>query len=61
MSDTNLIDYAKAAAKLDVKVTTLRSMVHHGSIPHVRLGPRLVRFDPADLDRWIAEKRTVQR
>jgi excisionase family DNA binding protein len=54
----DLIKYAEAARVLDVPVGTLYAMVSRKSIPHVRIGKRLVRFSRARLASWI-EQRTV--
>jgi len=53
------LGYAAAAAYLGVTVGTLRSMVHRGTVPHLRYGPRQVRFDRQDLDRWLDERRVT--
>ena len=50
------LSYADAAAHLGIKVGTLRSMVCHRQVPHIRLGPRLVVFDRDALDRWLAKR-----
>lgn len=31
-------------------------MVRRHEIPHVRLGPRFVRFDREELERWLSER-----
>lgn len=54
---SDLLDYAQAARRLGVPVGTLRSLVSRHQIPHVRLSPRIVRFDPDELASWIAAKR----
>lgn len=53
------LGYAAAAAYLGVTVGTLRSMVHRGTVPHLRYGPRQVRFDRQDLDRWLDDRRVA--
>jgi excisionase family DNA binding protein len=50
------LGYAEAAALLGLKVTTLRTLVHRGQIPHVRISPRRVRFDQAVLLLWLADR-----
>lgn len=50
-----MMNYAEAAAHLGVKLATLRSMVSRRQIPHVRLSARLVLFDAAELDRYLAD------
>jgi excisionase family DNA binding protein len=57
--DKKLQTYGEMAARLGVPVGTLYAMVHHGRIPHVRLGPRLVRFDHEVIDAWL-ERHSVK-
>ncbi|TMQ13030.1 MAG: helix-turn-helix domain-containing protein [Deltaproteobacteria bacterium] len=57
MTTTRYVNYKQAAEYLAVPVGTLRSLVCHKRIPHVRLGPRSVKFELAELDQWIAEHR----
>ncbi len=52
-----MLDYAGAAAIVAVPVGTLYAWVHEDRIPYVRLGPRTVRFDEADLAAWLEERR----
>lgn len=54
--ETRFLAYRDAARYLSLPVGTLRSMVHRQTIPYVRMGPQLVRFDRAELDQWIAER-----
>lgn len=51
---TRFLSYAQAAQYLALPIGTLRAMVHRKTIPHVRIGPRTVTFELADLDQWIA-------
>lgn len=48
-----MIGYAEAAALLGVPVGTLYHWVHRRRVPHVRLGPRLVRFGRGQLLSWL--------
>lgn len=48
-----LMDYPALSGWLGIKIPTLRSMVSRRTIPSLRLGPRLVRFDRAEIERWI--------
>ena len=50
---TKRIDYATAADLLGIGVGTLRSMVHRKQVPHIRMGPKLVRFDVHELEEWL--------
>jgi len=53
-----MMSYDDAAEYLRMKMGTLYCMVSRRRIPHVRLGPRLVRFRRADLEAWL-EARSV--
>jgi excisionase family DNA binding protein len=48
------LSYTEAAVYIGVSVRTLRVMVHRKTVPHIRLAPRLVVFDLAQLDAWLA-------
>lgn len=52
--DDVLLDYQGAADLLGISVNALRGKVHRGTIPHVRLGARTVRFRKGDLVRGAA-------
>ncbi|TFV89898.1 DNA-binding protein [Blastococcus sp. CT_GayMR16] len=53
---TALLDIDAAAARLGVNVRYMRHLVAHRTIPYHKVG-RLVRFDPADLDAFVATGR----
>jgi excisionase family DNA binding protein len=55
------LSYNEAAAHLGLKIGTLRSLVCHQAVPHIRLGPRLVVFDSEALDQWLAERAVAPR
>jgi predicted DNA-binding transcriptional regulator AlpA len=38
---------------------TIHTWVHRKLIPHVRIAPRMVRFDPDEIERWIASRQVV--
>jgi excisionase family DNA binding protein len=46
-----LLSTAEAAAYLGVCRNTIRNYIARGWLPAHRVGPKLLRFDPADLDR----------
>lgn len=48
-----------AAEALGVSVSTVYAWIEAvpARLPHVRLGPRCVRFDPVELAHWIEERR----
>ena len=51
-----LLTYAQVQAEFRVPRGTLHFWVHSRCIPHVRLGPRTVRFRREDLRRWLEER-----
>lgn len=53
----DLIGYREAARMLGLPIGTLYSMVSKRHLPHLRLGPRLVRFDPVALQQWVESHR----
>jgi excisionase family DNA binding protein len=52
----NLLSYSEVAEWLRIKPGTLYSMVSRREIPHLRVSPRVVRFDEAALVRWLERK-----
>ncbi len=52
-----LIDYGAAAELLGIPLGTLYEWVSRKKLPHVRLGPRLVRFDEDELRDWLNTRR----
>lgn len=48
-----LLGSEEAAALLRIKQRTVQAMAKRGELPCVRFGKRIIRFDPADLRRWI--------
>lgn len=51
------LNYPEAAAFVGVKLSTLRSLVSRGQVPHIRLTARLVVFDEKSLGAWLESKR----
>lgn len=56
---TRYLTYSEAADFLRVPIGSLRAMVHAKRIPHVRIGPRTVTFELADLEQWLAARRVA--
>lgn len=56
-----LLTYKAASELLEVPIGTLYAWVHEKKIPHIRLGPRTVRFDLEELQTWLAERRRSAR
>jgi hypothetical protein len=54
---TPRLNYREAARMIGIPVGTLRSMVCRRQVPHIRISPRVVVFDVAALEEWIAVRR----
>jgi excisionase family DNA binding protein len=55
-----LLTVRQAAKVLSISERTLWSLTARGEIPAVRFG-RSVRYDPADLRRWIESAKNFQK
>lgn len=53
---TRRLDYSQAAARLGIKVSTLRSMVSRKQVPHIRLNAATVIFDADALEAWLPQR-----
>lgn len=53
MQDEKFITYADVARRLGVPVGSLYGIVKRGEIPYLRFGPRTIRFDPVEIERWV--------
>lgn len=53
------LTYPQAADLLSVPLGTLYSWVHQQRIPHIRISGRLVRFEKAELERWLDQQRVA--
>ena len=51
-----LITRQEAAGALGVSLRTLDDLIHRGSLRAYRIGPKLVRIDPADLEAFVAAR-----
>ena len=47
------LDYTQAAEVLSIRKGTLYAWVCRKRVPHIRLGPRCIRFSRDELNRWI--------
>ena len=57
MKSVGYLSYTEVANNYALPLGTLYAFVARGEIPHVRLGKRLVRFEVAALEAWIAARR----
>lgn len=56
IGSVTLLTYRELSVMTRLPLGTLYSMVSRGEIPHLRIGPRLVRFRIEDVEQWIAAK-----
>ena len=54
--ESGFLNATEASHYLNIKTSTLYSMVEHKEIPHYRVG-RLIKFTKADLDAFMQEHR----
>lgn len=59
MTDFNapLLKMEDVAALLNMKRDTLKKLVQADGIPHVRISPRIVRFEKSAVLQWVSERR----
>jgi excisionase family DNA binding protein len=55
-----LLDRDELAARLGVSERFVRRLVEERRIPYLKIG-RFVRFDPVEIDRWLAPQRVEPR
>ena len=60
-TDNEFGGYQWASAYLNIPKSTLYALVHEQRIPHIRLGPRFIRFSKSDLDSWLNEHKRPGR
>ena len=51
------LTYSDLSVRLNIKRTTLYSLVSRNEIPHIRITKRIVRFDPEVIDQWVHRSR----
>lgn len=56
MTTKQLLDVDQAAERLGVSARFVRQLAYERRLTHFKLG-KLVRFDPDDLDAWLAQCR----
>jgi excisionase family DNA binding protein len=57
--DRRLLDIDQAAEVLGIHVATLYRWARARRVPCIRMGARIIRFDPRELDRFLA-RNTVE-
>lgn len=57
MSDTTrYMTYDQVSDFLQMPKGTLYALVHQKKIPHIRIGPRTVRFSEQAIQKWLEKK-----
>lgn len=57
----SLLDERAAAKYLGISPRVLWGLADKGSIPFIRIGPRLKRYDPRDLEEFISRSRRINQ
>ena len=53
----NLWSVVRLSEFLSVPITTVRDWVYKRKIPFIKVGDRLIRFNPSDVFEWLAERK----
>lgn len=53
MSDDKLLTTKEVAEWLGLSIHAVYRKVQQGEIPHLRIGPKTVRFNRARLEKWL--------
>jgi len=56
-SDPEYLTYRQLSNVFNINLHTLYTLVQRNKIPHIRLGPRSVRFEPAKVREWLRKSR----
>ncbi len=59
MDTTPLLSAAQVAARLGLSAKSVRRLALAGTLRSVRVSDRIIRFDPADIETFIAERTTA--
>jgi excisionase family DNA binding protein len=54
--EVRYLTYSELSELYNIPIGTLHSWVHTRRIPHVRLGPRMVRFDRSAVEAFLRDR-----
>ena len=57
MDVPKLLTAPEVAEMLGMSEGAVRHLVYRRQIPHVKLGPKTLRFDPIEIADWLADRR----
>ena len=57
MMNVDLMRIDDVARMMGYKVSTVYKLVYRQMIPHIKLTPKTLRFDRAEIERWIESHR----
>ena len=58
---SKLMTIKETAKLLGITESTLKGMIRRGAIPYIKLSPRVLRFDPEELDEYLDQRRVKPR
>ena len=59
MDAPKLLTVDEVAHMLGMTESAVRHLVYRRQIPHVKVGPKTLRFDPVEIADWLAERRVA--
>ena len=59
MDVPKLLTAPEVADLLGMSEGAVRNLVYRRQIPHVKVGPKTLRFDPVEIADWLAERRVA--
>ena len=58
---SKLMTIKETAKLLGITESTLKGMIRRGAIPYIKLSPRVLRFDPEELEEYLEQRRVKPR
>lgn len=59
MDTTSLLSPTEVAIRLGMSAKSVRRLAHSGILPSVRVSERIIRFDPKDVEDFIADRKAA--
>ena len=58
---SKLLTIKETAKLLAITESSLKGMIRRGTIPYIKLSPKVLRFDPEELDEYLEQRRVKPR
>lgn len=53
-----LLTYKQVAELIQAPISTAYALVSQGRMPHLKIGPRFIRFDEEEILQWLDSKKS---